>query len=253
MTNYFSKNKVSYAFGILMMSLFIICAGYSQRAQAQQGSLSETAYLQQLYSIMTEMSQVGHNVSKNAVSLQSAPEDKCENEFGFYQGIVSALRSKLSITVPPQRLQPLHVKSMEALSDYLTGLNLYGSACVDKDYAMKAKLFDRGSSYISKADQQITEVNSLIANPAMVPQYASSTDFVNEWCVSRWVNNIQMQEYCVATQTEARGKLAHMLEMNPNGSPGRNIISKCTQIWTDRNGSYNYRMIVFCAENQIPK
>jgi len=253
MTYFFTKKNVLGILGILMMSLFIICTGYAQRAQAQQGSLSETAYLQQLYAIMTEFSQVGHDVSKNAVVLQSAPEDKCENEFGFYQGIVSALRSKLSITAPPQKLQALHIKSMEGLSDYLTGLNLYSSACVDKDYAMKAKLFDRGSSYISKADQQIAEVNSLIANPAMVPQYASSTDFVNEWCVSRWANNIQMQEYCVATQTEARAKLAHILEMNPKGSPGRNIISKCTQIWTDRSGAYNYRMIVFCAENQIPR
>lgn len=202
---------------------------------------------------MTELSQVGHDVSKNAVKLHSASEEKCVNEFGFYQGIVSSLRSKLSITIPPPNLQPLHVKSMDGLSDYLTGLNLYSSACVDNDYAMKAKLVDRGSSYISKADRQVAEVNSLIANPTLVPRHASSADSINEWCISRWANNIQMQEYCVATQTEARAKLGNMLQMNPKGTPGSAVIAKCTQIWTDRSGAYNYRMIVFCAENQIPR
>lgn len=132
-------------------SLLIICSVHTQDPPAQQGSLSQTTYLRQLYSIMTELSQVGQDVSKKAVKLQSAPEEKCLNEFGFYQGIISSLRSKLSITIPPQRLQPLHVKSMDGLSNYLTGLNLYSSACLDKDYAMKANLVDRGSSCIYKA------------------------------------------------------------------------------------------------------
>ena len=146
-----TRNFIFSALSIMMISLLMICFVHTQNASAQQGSLSQTVYLQRLYSIMTELSQVGQDVSKKAVKLQSAPEEKCVNEFGFYQGIISSLRSKLSITIPPQRLQPLHVKSMDGLSNYLTGLNLYSSACVDKDYAMKAKLVDRGSSYISKA------------------------------------------------------------------------------------------------------
>jgi hypothetical protein len=146
-----TRNFIFSAPSIMMISLLMICFVHTQNASAQQGSLSQTVYLQRLYSIMTELSQVGQDVSKKAVKLQSAPEEKCVNEFGFYQGITSSLRSKLSITIPPQRLQPLHVKSMDGLSNYLTGLNLYSSACVDKDYAMKAKLVDRGSSYISKA------------------------------------------------------------------------------------------------------
>lgn len=239
--------------GIFIMLICTTCIFYNQSAYAQQYRASETAYLQELYRIMTELSQVGQKVSKTAIQLQSAPENKCENEFGFYQGIVSSLRSKLSVANPPKSLQALHVKSMEGLSDYLTGLNLYASACVDKDYSMKAKLVDRGSSYISKADQEIAEVNSLIANPSMVPQHASSADIINEWCVSRWTNNLQMQQYCVATQTEARAKLGKMLEMNPKGTPDSKVIAKCTKIWTDQTGSYNYRMIVFCSENQIAR
>ena len=244
-------NKIT---DFIAIFIFLICTTFivfNQKVHAQQGRASETAYLQELYLVMTELSQVGEKVSQTAIQLQSAPEDKCENEFGFYQGIVSSLRSKLSIANPPKRLQALQVKSMEGLSDYLTGLNLYGSACVEKDYEMKAKLVDRGSSYISKADQQIAEVNPLIANPALVPQHASSVDLINEWCISIWANNLEMQEYCVATQTEARSKLARLLEMNPKGTPGSQVIAKCTQIWTDNSGAYNYRMIVFCSENQI--
>ena len=132
-------------------SLLIICSVHTQDPPAQQGSLSQTTYQRQLYSIMTELSQVGQDVSKKAVKLQSAPEEECLNEFGFYQAIISSLRSKRSITISPQRLQPLHFKSLDGLSDYLTGLNLYSSTSVEKDYVMKAKLVDRGSSCISKA------------------------------------------------------------------------------------------------------
>ena len=65
-----------------MLSITIFITGFSNKAWSQQTPLSETAYLQQLYSIMTELSQVGHEVSVNAVKLQPAPEEICENEFG---------------------------------------------------------------------------------------------------------------------------------------------------------------------------
>jgi len=81
----FNRNYIFSALSIMMLSLLILCSVHIQRAQAQKASLSQTVYLQQLYSIMTELSQVGHDVSKNAVKLQSAPMEKCENEFGFYQ------------------------------------------------------------------------------------------------------------------------------------------------------------------------
>ena len=236
--------------GLILILIFMFGIAPTQRAHAQ---LSNGTYLQELYSVLNELSQVGEKVSKTAIGLQSAPQDKCANEFNFYQGIVASLRARLSSATPPVRLKPLHIKSMEAVSNYLTGLNLYGSACVDDDYEMKWKLVDRGTGYIEKADQQVAEVNTLMANPSLIPEYVTTVDYIEEWCGARWTNNSDMQKYCIRTQTEARAELANMLQRNPKGTAGRRVISECTKIWTDKTGSYNYRMIVFCSQNKIPK
>ncbi|MEM7008041.1 MAG: hypothetical protein AAF462_02805 [Thermodesulfobacteriota bacterium] len=247
MSNIRSYFLYTAAIFILMFSLSFI------KPQNSQAQMSQNAYLQKLYAIMTELSQVGDKVSKTAIGLQSAPQDKCVNEFGFYQEIVGSLISRLSSTAPPTKMKPLHIKSMEALNDYSTGLNLYASACVDEDYAMKGKLVNSATGYITKADQQVAEVNTLIASPSLIPEYATTVDYIAEWCGARWANNTDMQNYCIRTQTEARAELANMLQMNPKGTPGSAVIGDCTKTWTDPSGSYNYRMIVFCAQNKIPQ
>ncbi len=249
------RNKVSVLLlGIVALSVSILCMGYAQRAEAAfQYTSAESAYLVKLTTILTELSQLGSKVSQSAIGLQSAPEETCSNEFGFYQGIVVSLRSRLNSLTPPARIRALHIKSLEGLSDYLTGLNLYGSSCVDKDYAMKSKLVNRGTEYLTKADETIISVNDLIANPDLIPIQTSSADQINEWCGAKWANNYKMQEHCIQTQTEAKAKLTKMLQMNPKGTPGNKVILDCSSLWRDKSGSHNYRMIVFCAQSKLGK
>jgi len=249
------RNKVSVLLlGIVVVSVLTLCVSHTEKAEAAfQYNSSESAYLQKLNPILTELSQLGLKVSKTAIGLQSAPEETCSNEFGFYQGIVISLRNRLDSLTPPPRIKTIHIKSLEGLSDYLTGLNIYGSSCVDKDYAMKSKLVNKGTEYLTKADQTIISVNDLIANPDLIPTHTAPEDQINEWCGAKWANNYKMQEHCIQTQTDARAKLTNMLQMNPAGTPGRKVILDCSSLWKDRSGSHNYRMIVFCAQNQLGK
>ena len=240
--------------GIAALFVFTLCISHGERAEAAfQYNSSESSYLHKLTPILTELSQLGTEVSKTAIALQSAPQETCSNEFGFYQGIVVSLRNRLNSVTPPPRIRAIHIKSLEGLSDYLTGLNIYGSSCVDKDYAMKSKLVNKGTEYLTKASQTIISVIDLIANPDLIPISTSPEDQINEWCGAKWANNYQMQEHCIQTQTEARAKLTNMLQMNPPRTPGRKVILDCSSLWKDRSGSHNYRMIVFCAQNQLGK
>jgi len=166
---------------------------------------------------------------------------------------VISLRNRLKSITPPPRIKTIHIKSLEGLSDYLTGLNIYGSSCVDKDFAMKSKLVNTATEYLTKAAQTIISVNDLIANPDLIPTQTSSADQISEWCGTKWANNYKMQEHCIQTQTEAQTKLTNMLQMNPAGTPGRKVILDCSSLWKDKSGSQNYRMIVFCAQNQLGK
>jgi len=249
------RNKVSVLLlGIVALCVLTLCMSHTERAEAAfQYNSSESAYLQKLNPILTELSQLGLKVSKTAIGLQSAPEETCSNEFGFYQGIVISLRNRLKSITPPPRIKTIHIKSLEGLSDYLTGLNIYGSSCVDKDFAMKSKLVNTATEYLTKAAQTIISVNDLIANPDLIPTQSSSADQISEWCGAKWANNYKMQEHCIQTQTEAQTKLTNMLQMNPAGTPGRKAILDCSSLWKDKSGSQNYRMIVFCAQNQLGK
>jgi len=249
------RNKVGVLFlGTAALFVFTLCISHGEKAEAAfVYTSSEAAYLRELNPILTELSQLGSKVSKTTIGLQSASEDTCKNEFGFYQGIVVSLRNRLNSLTPPPRIKTIHIKSLEGLSDYLTGLNLYGSACIDKDYAMKSKLVNRATEYLTKADQTIISVNDLIANPDLIPTHTSSADQINQWCGAKWANNYKMQEHCVQTQTKAKAKLTNMLQMNPAGTAGRKVIMECSSLWKDKSGSHNYRMIVFCAQNQLGK
>ena len=253
MANILKGKKSILIVSVLAIVIFTLSISFEESAEAFQYNASESAYLRQLTPILTELSQLGSKVSQNAIGLQSATQDTCSNEFGFYQGIVISLRNRLNSKTPPPRLKPIHIKSLEGLGDYLTGLNLYESSCVDKDYAMKTKLVNRGTEYLTKADQTIVTVNDLIANPDLIPTSTSSEDQIDEWCGAKWANNIKMQQYCEKKQSEAKNQLATMLQMSPKGTPGNKVILECSSLWTDRAGSHNYRMIVFCAQEKMPK
>ena len=212
---------------------------------------SDKVYLNQLVPIITELSEVGEAVSATAVGLQSKPSEECASENGFFQGVVGDLRNKLNTITPPQRMKDVHVKALDGFTDYMTGLNLYVSACVDKDTQMRVKLFDQGTQYIVNADRTIRAVNDMIANPMHIPARPAAGDQIKEWCGARWAADYKMQENCIKAQTESRQELARMLERYPRGTPGHNVILDCSATWTDPTGAYNYKMIVFCAKNKI--
>lgn len=211
----------------------------------------DKVYLNQINPILTELSEVGAAVSVSAVGLQSAPTDECTNEYGFYRGMVSNLRNRLSAITPPRRMKPVHVKALDGFTDYMTGLTLYASACVDKDTQMRSKLLNQGTEYLKNADRSIQSVNDLILNPGHVPARPAVTDQIKEWCGTRWAADYKMQEHCIQTQTESRAELGSLLQRHPRGTPGNNAILDCTATWTDPTGAYNYRMILFCAKDKI--
>ncbi len=212
---------------------------------------SDKVYLNQIVPIITELSEVGEAVSASAVGLQSKPSEECANENGFFQGVVGELRNNLGAITPPQRMKAVHVKALDGFTDYMTGLNLYISACTDKETSMQTKLFDQGTQYIVNADRTIQAVNDMIANPGHIPARPAARDQIKEWCGARWAANYQMQEHCIQAQTQSREELAGILERNPRGTPGHDVILDCTATWTDPTGAYNYKMIVFCAKNKI--
>ena len=148
-------------------------------------------------------------------------------------------------------MKALHVKALDGFTDYMTGLNLYVSACKDKDTQMRIKLFDQGTQYIKTADAEIKEVNDMIANPAHVPVKPKASDQIKEWCGNLWATNYEMQEHCIKEQTESREEIAVMLKRYPRGTPENDVILGCSATWTDQSGAYNYKMIVFCVKNKI--
>ena len=214
-------------------------------------SASDKIYLNKIVPIIAELSEVGQAVSATAVGLQSAPTDECANENGFFQGVVGGLRNNLNNITPPQRMKALHVKALDGFTDYMTGLNLYISACTDKDTQMRIKLFDQGTQYIKNSDVTIAQVNDMIANPTHIPARPTAADQIKEWCGSLWATNFKMQEHCVKQQTESREELARLLNRYPRGTAGNDVILDCSATWTDQSGAYNYKMIVFCVKNKI--
>ena len=238
-------------FALALGSAFSVAFAHDVTPHPAPYSGADKVYLNQIVPIITELSEVGQAVSASAVGLQSKPAEECANENGFFQGVVGDLRNKLSTIPPTQRMKPVHVKALDGFGDYMTGLNLYISACTDKDTTMRTKLFDQGTQYIVNADRSIQEVNDMIANPGHIPARPAAADQIKEWCGARWASNYQMQEHCVQSQTQSREELGALLERNPRGTPGYDVILDCSSTWTDPSGTYNYKMIVFCAKNKL--
>ncbi len=239
---------------LLMLFFAVTVVGFGtvsiDKAEAATYNSQDNAYLTKLSPILTEFSETGEAVSQSAIPLQSTPMENCINEFGFYDGIVGELRQRLNAIKPTQLLEPVHIKSLDAIGDYITGLSIYSSACKEPDFEMKGKLVNKGSEYLINADKQIIEVNDLIANPAFIPAKVASEDAIQAWCLNKWAGNPQMLDHCIQTQTEAQGQLETLLVYHPNGTPGRKVLLDCSSTWTDASG-HNFRMIVFCAKNKI--
>ena len=131
---------------------------------------SDISYSQEIYSILYEFSEVGAAVSDNAIGLQSAPEAECVGEFGFYQELVASMAARMDALTPPVKYQGVHAKAMQGLTQYLTGLNMYASACTEPDYDMRSKIVNKATEYISESDRTITEVKRLLENHEMLPE-----------------------------------------------------------------------------------
>lgn len=245
--NLFDNAKYQSFIPVFTATVFVLV--FAAPVHAQSGS--DISYSQEVYSILYEFSEVGAAVSDNAIGLQSAPEAECVGEFGFYQELVGSMAARMDALTPPVKYQGVHAKAMQGLTQYLTGLNMYASACTEADYDLRSKIVNKATEYLSESDRTITEVNQLLEKPEMLPASVAPEDKIKAWCSEKWYNNAEMYGYCVIQQTDSRNRVNGMLQKYPEGSQGRAVLMECTSLWKDAKGNYNYKMIAFCAENRI--
>ncbi len=245
--------RVCRQFFLMFVSVFAITvfAFGVPGAMAQQGKYrtGEISYLKRIIPYLYEFSEVGQDVSRNAVPLQSGDRSKCSNDFAAYRGVVEALRAKIGAVPPPTRLVPIHVESIEALTEYITALNLYSESCTEPDFSMRSRLVNEANEYIKTSDIKIKRVNEMIDEPAMTKAFAPRRNDVEDWCIMKWPDE-NMQQYCIETQNEARAELGELMRQYPKGTKQRAIINSCYNTWKDAD-SYNYKMVAFCAKRDL--
>jgi hypothetical protein len=252
MTESISKYIFS-LFALIVIAGFPFVLFSESEAEAVVYSNKEKIYLKDITPILYELSEVGKSVSEKAVSLQNSSTDVCSYEFGYFQGIVEALRVRLNSVPPPLRMVNVQSTALLAIGDYISGLSLYTKACTEPDYNLKSKMGYDGRQRIIDADEKIRQVNKLIINPQVQTKTAAAPDNkIEQMCASTWPADQRMQEYCVKNQTEALNKLSQMNRMYPQGSREKQTIQNCSTVWKKGN-TYDYRMIVFCVENIIGK
>ncbi|MFI5324113.1 MAG: hypothetical protein ACHQ6U_11455 [Thermodesulfobacteriota bacterium] len=101
--------------------------------------------------LLYEFSQMASNVTSSVLPLQSAPAEECSLKFADYRGIIDSLAKELGSMTPPPKLESVHEKSMQALTDYSSGLELYYKACTEKDYGIKESLVSQGGVYLTNS------------------------------------------------------------------------------------------------------
>jgi len=87
---------------------------------------------------------------------------------------------------------------------------------------------------------------------------------IKAWCVSKWPDNYEMQEYCLGSQTDANHKMfAFATENNlvradgtllasTKGGDMERILSKCMVKWRlPKFDTYNFEMVVYCTDSQV--
>ena len=241
----------------LAVSILPLDAFFAEPAEADTFNNKEKIYLKDITPILYELSELGKSVSANAVSLIHGAPDKCSYEFGYYQGIVESLKTRLTTIPPPPRMGEVHATALQAIGDYSNGLSQYATACVETDSNIKSEYAERGWQNLVSADNKIRQVNSLITSPsaaaaAPAPNTVKETSAqkIERMCTASWPADQRMQEYCIKNQTESLATLNQMLQQYPAGSPERKIIQSCSAVWK-KGEIYDYRMTVFCVNNQL--
>lgn len=256
----FKNIKFAFLLSVLLITAIASSFVYIQKSSAQAFTNKEKIYLKQITPILYELSEVGKTVTDNAVGLQSVTADKCAYEFGYYQGIVESLRLQLSSITPPPRMMSIQSTALEAFGDYSTGLKLYAGACTVTENKTRADTSEQARLKLVSADAKIRKVNELISKPAYTSAAASppeqtaatSKNKIELMCASNWPEDQRMQDYCVKNQSKAMTKVSEMIQMYPQGTKERNIIQGCSNVWK-KGDMYDYRMTLYCIENQLGK
>jgi hypothetical protein len=241
---------------LLAVSILTLGAVLGAPAKADTFDNREKIYLKDITPILYELSEVGKSVSANAVSLVHGSPDRCSYEFGYYQGIVESLKTRLTTIPPPPRMGEVHTTALQAIGDYSNGLDQYAAACIETDSNIKSEYAERAWQNLVSADNKIRQVNSLITSPSVAAAPApaavkeTSAQKIQRMCTTSWPADERMQEYCVKNQTESLATLNQMLQQYPAGSPERKIIQSCSAVWK-KGEIYDYRMTVFCVNNQL--
>lgn len=162
-------------FSLFFLIWFFTVSGFPEKSLAQGVySTAERIYLKNLTPVLYEFSQAASEVSASVLPLQSAPPEECTAKFADYRGIVDSLAKELGSLTPPPRLETVHENSMQALSGYLSGLELYYKACTDEDYGVKESLVSQGGVYLNKSvvslNKAYDEINNLKSAVAGAPK-----------------------------------------------------------------------------------
>jgi hypothetical protein len=148
-------------FIFVFFALTIITTG--QAKSAVPYSSEEQIYLKNITPTLYEFSQLANEVSTSAITLQSAPTAQCSGQFSYYRGLMNSFRKQLSAFSPPPRLQSVHVRAVDAITDYENGLKLYGQACVEEDFGVKEGLVERGAQYLNTSVEEMESVYAQIS------------------------------------------------------------------------------------------
>ncbi len=152
-------------FSLFFLIWFFTVSGFPDKSLAQGAySAAEQIYLKNITPILYEFSQTASEVSASVLPLQSAPPEECAAKFADYRGIVDSLAKEIGSLTPPPRLEAVHENSMQALSGYLSGLELYYKACTDKDYGVKESLVSQGGVYLNKSVVSLNKAYDEIEN-----------------------------------------------------------------------------------------
>jgi len=254
--------RTDYVKSFFALFLILVSAGSFANLSFAQTSIQpftnkEKIYLKEITPVLYELSELGQSVTENAVGLQAATPDKCSYEFGYYQGIVESLRTRLNAVVPPPRFASVQSLALEAISDYSDGLRFYASSCTVSDSEVRASMSEKAYQKLVTADTKIREVNGMIASPGATSSTGSKTQVqsssnnkIQRMCTNSWPSDQRMQEYCVKNQTAALNKLSEMTQMYEPGTRERKIMQGCSNVWK-KGDTYDYRMILYCVENQL--
>ena len=100
----------------------------------------------------------------------------------------------------------------------------------------------------------------LIASLIMANYAVAGTE---EFCADKWPNDYRMRDYCQEQQVEGNQKLFSIardkglvkdgsLSASPNGGDYEKIIYQCMSKWElARFGTYDYKMVVYCIDQQF--